>query len=192
MLLSSYKDYVLPGSIPIAPSTLSHLYHTILKPRNVSTKSLLNALSASYDRWWYHDHADLNDAYEELLAYPEDDIPLDTELTPSHTAVMRELTKTAQNQIVFVTSEGHVGLSYHPNAIAGIRSGDIVVGLFGVNLPFILRRKESSSNYQMVNIAYVADYICAHSTLNDAPSGTTEEDIWNNLEKFGLVEYVIV
>lgn len=113
-------------------------------------------------------------------------------LTESQSEVLRHLTATAQNLILFVTREGHVGLSYHPDAINGIRPGDVVVGLFGINLPFILRRSVSSKDYNMVNIAFVAHHICSHPALKDAPEGTTENDVWENLEKFGLQEYTIV
>jgi hypothetical protein len=39
---------------------------------------------------------------------------------------------------LFVTEEGHIGGSYHPDTI-GIRAGYVLVALFGVEKPCILR-----------------------------------------------------
>jgi hypothetical protein len=44
----------------------------------------------------------------------------------------------------------------------------------------------------MVNIANVADHDYEHLGLESAPEGTAEHDVWNDLERFGLQEYVIV
>jgi hypothetical protein len=58
---------------------------------------------------------------------------------------------------MFVTGEGRVGLAYHSDFINGIRAGGVVVSLFGINLPFVLRPDDSTSHYHMVNVAYLND-----------------------------------
>jgi hypothetical protein len=96
-----------------------------------------------------------------------------------------------RNDILFVTSEGHLEFSYHPDAINGIRLGDVVVGLFSSNLPFVLRQSQSDKDYKMVNIAYLGRHAYSHPAIEDAPGGTTDEDIRNNLNQFGVREYII-
>ena len=54
-------------------------------------------------------------------------------------AVLNELALGAANRIVFVTDKQQVGVTYHPDSLGGITSGDLIVGLFGINLPVILR-----------------------------------------------------
>ena len=50
-----------------------------------------------------------------------------------------------KNRIIFITDEGHVGCSYHPDAASGIRPGDIGAGPFSINIPFILRQIPSAA-----------------------------------------------
>jgi hypothetical protein len=85
-----------------------------------------------------------------------------------------------------------VGLSYHPDTINGIRPGDVVVGLFGINLPFVLRPVSDGENYEMINVAYICKHSYSNPALVGLPEETTEKDIWDNLETFGLKEYTIV
>lgn len=74
----------------------------------------------------------------------------------------------------------------------GTRPGDVVVGLFGVNLPFVLRQVERSNQYQIVNVASVSGHDLHHPELEEIVDGTTEDDIWEDLERYGLQEYRII
>jgi len=102
------------------------------------------------------------------------------------------VTMRLKNQIIFVTSEGYAGMSYRPDTVNGIRPGDVLVGLFGVNIPFVLRRSESGKEYQMINVAWVVDHGCCVAPLTDAPEETTQDDVWNDPGRFGLQKYTIV
>jgi hypothetical protein len=86
-----------------------------------------------------------------------------------------------------------VGLTYHLDAFGEIRAGDEVVDLFGANVPFVLRKeKEEGGKYEMVNVAFLPRHEGGRRELVEAPEGTTVKDIWNDLEAYGLKEYVIV
>ena len=51
LLLSTHTDYRAPGSVPISIKTLHGIYNNMLKPRNISTESLLRALCSSTKNW---------------------------------------------------------------------------------------------------------------------------------------------
>jgi hypothetical protein len=52
---------------------------------------------------------------------------------------------------LFLTDTGYIGRSFN-----GVKEGDILAGLFGIKLPFILRPERG--NHTMVNVAHVADH----------------------------------
>jgi hypothetical protein len=76
-----------------------------------------------------------------------------------------------------------VGIVYHPDIMEGIRAGDVVVGLFGTSLPFVLRPINSKQEYEMVNFAFIADHDYVYTGLESAPEGTTELDVWKGLRE---------
>jgi hypothetical protein len=96
------------------------------------------------------------------------------------------------DNVVFVTKEGHVGRAYHPDFENGIRAGDVVVGLFGINYPFILRKVLAEDGdeavYTMVNVAYIANHEWGHDFIESAP----DDAEWPNIEEYGLQRYTIV
>lgn len=96
------------------------------------------------------------------------------------------------DNVVFVTEEGQVGRAYHPDFENGIRAGDVVVGLFGINYPFILRKVPAEDGeeavYTMVNVAYIVNHQWGHDFVESAPYGTE----WPNIEEYGLQRYTIV
>ncbi|KAF1934846.1 hypothetical protein EJ02DRAFT_488412 [Clathrospora elynae] len=116
------------------------------------------------------------------------------------------LSLRCRNRILFVTNEGHIGLSYHPDAVDGIRESDILTGLFGINVPFILRQIQlgnddhsddipdeapdertqpiSQSRYQMINIALVANHKYGHNFVESAAPGTK----WQYFKASGMRE----
>jgi hypothetical protein len=93
---------------------------------------------------------------------------------------------------IFFTDSDQVGITHHADLINGVRVGDEVVGLFGINFPFVLRcateNSDDGSVYTMVNLAHVADHQWEHEFLSDA--GLDAQ--WSHFEKFGLKEYMIV
>jgi hypothetical protein len=96
------------------------------------------------------------------------------------------------DNVVFVTAEGQVGRAYHPDFENGIRAGDIVVGLFGINYPFILRKVPAEDAeevvYTMVNVAYITGHEWGHDFIESAP----DDAEWPNIEEYGLQRYTIV
>lgn len=85
-----------------------------------------------------------------------------------------------------------MGRTYHPDTTNGIIPGDLFVGLFGANIPFILRRLGNAERYTMLNAAYVEGHIYGHKKVQDAPEGMRVAEVCRNLERFGLREYAIV
>jgi hypothetical protein len=62
-----------------------------------------------------------------------------------------------QKRALFVTKEGHVGIFYHFDYI-GVQANDILVCLFGIKVPFVLRLVSGTSSYEMINVAHVPGY----------------------------------
>jgi hypothetical protein len=167
-------------------SMVHRVYDETLKPLNVQARALSEAFIAGID--------------ESMQPYYHvDDIRLFFDQTANESGLTNEqcnklvdVSHSARGQIIFVTSEGCVGMAYHPEKINGIRRGDVVVGLFGINLPFVLRHVPDSGSYEMINIAYVGEHQYSHPALVRLPEETTEDDIWDNLQAFGLEQYTIV
>jgi hypothetical protein len=95
------------------------------------------------------------------------------------------------DSIMFVTDNSQEGFAYHPDFINGIRAGDVVVGLLGYKLPFVLRKAETCSKYQMVNLAYVNEHVLGHHMLG-ITAEMLEYPIRSHLEQYGLQEYTIM
>lgn len=55
-------------------------------------------------------------------------------------------------QTLIVTEEGDLGITWHQDHI-GLQAGDIVVNLFGYNVPFILRPCREAQVHLMLNVA---------------------------------------
>lgn len=120
------------------------------------------------------------------------------------TEIRSQIMSSAANRILFVTENGQVGLSYHSDLVNGIRAGDLVAGLFGLNLPFILRANDDGS-YQMINVTGISKHVWGHGFLHNRPEDFTylepspEERLripkngsWKDYEEFGMKEYIIV
>ena len=73
-----------------------------------------------------------------------------------YTDALDNVLKGARNRTLFTTDSRRLGQPYHPDQ-NGIREGDILVGLFGINFPFILHPLADGS-YKMINIAHVVDH----------------------------------
>lgn len=68
----------------------------------------------------------------------------------------QDMYQATRYQTLFTTASSHCGKSYHPDP-GGVRAGDALVGLFGVDFPFLLRPIEDGK-YGMINVAYLADH----------------------------------
>lgn len=76
-------------------------------------------------------------AFAELLVEAVDESEVD-DLSDQVRAEWEDL-EQGLNRIIFVTEEGHVGALYHLERKTAVGSGDILVGLFGIRFPFVLR-----------------------------------------------------
>lgn len=210
----------------MSQNAVYHIYHEILAPRGIVPSDYLCTLVPESHRegWRFlsgHQEAELR-AFEQFLnASRNDRQAYDALFDPQECKdngcascwidPMRTLAKMislrAKNRIVFITDTNLIGLSYHEDPMQGIQRGDVLVGLFGVNFPFILRRIiDESETYNMINLASVANHKWGHSFLgNTLPlidqrlaAGLILEvefdaDVtWKDFEKFGMKEYDIV
>lgn len=215
-----YLDWAEPPWLSL--NSIYDIYHDIVAPNNVSSADYLVALLPEEHRYSWrtrpgaqqHEfatfdlflHADRDPIHEYgALFDAREDVPTGPFGRGLHDT-MRELAEAissrANGRIVFVTDEGHVGLSYHEEPQAGIRGGDVLVGLFGVNFPFILRLRDSGPGvtYQMVNVASVANHQWGHHFLGNvftasgypAVKAFSPDVSWEEFEKCGMKEYIIV
>lgn len=99
---------------------------------------------------------------------------------------IKMVTQRVAYQTIFTTDEGHRGRSYHP-APDGVQSGDILVVLFSVEVPFMLRPLKAGK-YNMINVAYV----CDHPWASDRPASSLPNNDWSNLDSLGLQVFEIV
>lgn len=164
------------------------VYHELIVPYGICTEDYLRALLpeerryswrtparlladvAIFDNFLNADRENMQ-AYGALFASTEH-----ADLGPGSEAhnLLHELAEgissKAKNRIVFVTDNGRVGISYHEDLHAGIRRRDLLAGLFGVNFPFILRRRDqdpSSETYRLINVASVANHQWGHEFLGN-------------------------
>lgn len=164
-LLRSTRDEFKPENLRLGiMHVMDRIYETMLKPRNLQGEDLWLTFVRN----------------PQFLALEERRRRLFTKRGPPF------------NKTIFVTSNSHVGLTYHPDMLNGIRPGDVVVGLFGVSLPFVLRKVEQSNQYQIINVASVSGHDLYHPELEGAAEGTTEDDVWEDLDRYGLQEYKII
>jgi hypothetical protein len=165
-----------------------HLYNALLKSRGIAPKALFEAFHAGEESLRLQSSETMPTARTLFNNKSANDLTL----TEEQHQTFVELSQSAWGDFIFVTKENHVGSSYHPDPINGIRPGDVVVGLFGINLPFVLQPASDGENYEMINVAYIGKHSYSNPALVGLPEETTEKDIWDNLEAFGLEEYTIV
>lgn len=107
----------------------------------------------------------------------------------------------AGRRSVFITRDSHLGSTYQPDLLHRVRPGDHVVGLFGINFPFVLRPREDDT-FQMINVAGLVDYEWSHEFLNNNEAcHDLQTNSWlreklntsplGEFEGFGMGEYVI-
>ena len=199
------------------------IYHDIVAPNGVSSADYLCVLLPQEHRHSWrtrpgaqqHEfavfdsflNADRNRIHEYGALFDrKDDVapgPFGRDVDDTMQELAEAISSRAKERIVFVTDKGHVGLSYHEDLKTGIRSGDILVGLFGVNFPFILRRNESEvkdTTHLMINVASVANHQWGHEFLGNIFTASGYPDVkafdpditWKDFEMFGMKQYVIV
>ncbi|CAN9463000.1 unnamed protein product [Alternaria alternata] len=83
------------------------------------------------------------------------------------------------SQTLIVTEEGDLGMTRHVDQV-GLQAGDIVVNLFGYNVPFILRPLKGGEMHVMLNVAQF-----------EAKMGQYPYD-WIQFEGEGGEEYALV
>ena len=158
--------------------TLQDAYVSIAKPRHIPLETFVQAIIAS-DDVTSEDEAAVVQILRDSVG-TENSFELPSEYS-NHV-----------DTVVFVTEEGQVGRAYHPDFENGIRAGDVVVGLFGINYPFILRKTPAEDGeqvvYTMVNVALITGHEWGHDFIENAP----DDAEWPNIEEYGLQRYTIV
>ncbi|CAI9631026.1 unnamed protein product [Alternaria burnsii] len=123
-------------------SELYNFYHRVLNPIGIEPQRLYELLRR--DR---HVFAYMDDFTSALLG-PENDFNLVVgSLNIAHTAIITERPLT----LIF-TQEGDLAIPWYYDQI-GIQAGDIIVNLFGYNVPFILRPSRGAREYAIINVA---------------------------------------
>ncbi|XPS79688.1 hypothetical protein M3J09_011662 [Ascochyta lentis] len=190
-------DYEDDDKFDLPASLIYDLYHNVLKPRGISSRLLYLAMERCSSNG--RDSMDHFARFEDFLKVRMEADHPDLVWGTQHSYMLTYLTLGCRNRILFVTNEGHVGCSYHPDAANGIRAGDVITGLFGLNVPFILRsvstpaglstvkRDDYPEKYQMINMAHVGAHTYGHDFIENAPAGAK----WQEFSGLGLREYSI-
>lgn len=117
--------------------------------------------------------------------------------------IVRQVKDNISNRISFLTTDNVLGITHHPDLDNGIRPGDVIVGLFGINFPFILRPVDDSS-YSMINVTGLATHSWGHSFFNNSEEYSNRDMFsppehfhkvgatWKDYAEHGMEEYVIV
>jgi hypothetical protein len=191
---------------------IRHVYASVIEPHGIAIESLLRLLN--YRRKEGSEGTAFLTSIKNFNTYlHQANIPK-TELAELMDLV-KNMVSLARDRIVFVTNNNKIGLAYHPESMHGIRSGDVVAGLFGINFPFILRLTDGGL-YQMINVARVHGLGWGHDFLgNQSRFGVSAnfhmphvEDTqrkhrrsgrqsvsgitWKDYEHHGMREFVIV
>lgn len=171
---------------------LRDTYHGLLRPRGVSVKEFVYTLRPEQKAFHGIPMREFDSALEQLFGSTPDDHGLSNVLTEMQEKIITQIGEYSLGEFIFVTDTGKVGTVYHPDYKNGIRPGDVVVGLFRQNLPFVLRQVGSTGECQMINAANLTRHRFGRVALDEAPESVTELDVWGDLERYGLEEYVIV
>lgn len=108
------------------------------------------------------------------------------EITLNTSPLMNDIGQRLTYQALFTTDKNYKERSYHP-ATDGIQPDDILVALFAIEFPFILRPLQDGT-YSIVNAAY----ICNHLWGSDRPRDRLLGHDWSNLDSLGLQVFEIV
>lgn len=162
----------------MTPRVLHDAYLMIAKPRHIPIETFIQAIIGGLD--------DSSEAEAALVHIVRDSV------STQESSTLREEHVRHTDGVAFVTEEGDVGRAYHPDFENGIRAGDVIVGLFGINFPFILRKVPAEDGeetvYTMVNVAYITGHEWGHAFIESAP----DDAEWPDIEQYGLQRYTIV
>jgi hypothetical protein len=162
-------------------AALHSIYNNHLKPRSIPKSVFLQALTIGGQLFIQNPRP-----FEKFL-----DGPMDAKnLSLYYKAIIQLMSQ--DEFVLFITEKNQVGVAYHCDLENGIRHGDVVVGLFGINCPFVLRPVPGGLDgrpaHTMINIAHVANHKWGHEFLVNA--GRTAE--WRDFRRYGLEEYMII
>ncbi|KAF3039389.1 hypothetical protein E8E12_007877 [Didymella heteroderae] len=114
---------------------MQEFYNMHLKPRQIPARTLLQALTID-GKTPVRDpqfSSQLPHLFEQLVTMQTDM----QAFAPCYNLMVALFGHEESH--VFVTDQNRVGVAYHPDAEDGKRAGDELVGLFGINFPFVLR-----------------------------------------------------
>jgi hypothetical protein len=201
----------LDGAISITEQAkiLRRTYDFVLGPRSIAMVSMIRFLISQDLRG-----SESSVQRAAIESFESDlhlaDIPKDVRAEMENLVI--DMVSSVADRILFVTDSHEIGLAYHPNAAHGIRSGDIIGGLFGVSFPFVLRPTDDGQ-YRMINVARVFGMEWGHVFLGnqEAQSDLQSEEVrrtqqlhrredlkaateitWRDYEHHGMREFVIV
>jgi hypothetical protein len=169
-------------------TALREIYHTYMEPRKIAAQSLLHALTVDRKPPVLDPLlAEQFPAVFEQLLESQDEITF-----PSAFFDIMVALSGHEECHLFFTDDDRVGITYHPNTEDGVRVGDVIAGLLGIDFPFVLRAGVEVFNgapaYAMVNVAHVADHQWEHDFLKDAGPDAR----WSDFENHGLKGYTII
>ena len=161
-------------------------YHNILRPRDISPRTLLQLL-----RRRRIDDEDL-DHFVSLLLGSRDGFRLNFTLNiycdEFENAISAENLGHFGGRDIIVTEEGHIGVSFHRDCRL-VHKGAILVCLFGIEVPFILAPIPGTELHEMINIAYVPGY---GDRMLDRYDPSSHRATWIDFATEGGKEYAIV
>ncbi|XPS95616.1 hypothetical protein M3J09_004901 [Ascochyta lentis] len=149
---------------------LHEIYHTKVQQRGYTYEAFFDILM--------YPQPETHSAFDTFLRLP---YPLTDETLAEYEEILTSVLQQTMYQTFYTTSSGKLGKSYHPDP-DGIRAGDILVGLFGIDFPFLLRPLENKK-YMMINVAYIVDHHCGKDL--GLGEGLDSED--SRLEVFEIV-----
>ncbi|KAF2033013.1 hypothetical protein EK21DRAFT_109465 [Setomelanomma holmii] len=158
------------GHPQILLEDVRRLHSTVVRPRHISALSFVYAVS--HPRGNVGSLLSNEKLREEAANMLIDPKMLSQDERPSPTVqklidgIWFKIVLNPGQRTMFILDDGHIGLSYHPNPTDGIRMGDIVVGLFGVNFPFLLRTHDDGT-YCMTNVAGLSNHCWGHEFLHN-------------------------
>ncbi|CAN9182339.1 unnamed protein product [Alternaria alternata] len=155
-------------------------YHEALKPRGITPDLLYEALIKRH-----HFGFSVEEFTSTLLGHRGDFL-----------LSFRDDSPSGHPFSIFLTDKGYVGYTWLDRN-SDIRVDDILVALFELRMPFILRPVEGGFTYRMVNLAYISEYSGEYSQfyqLCGFASYRPHEDPrdWVYDEAEGCSEYAIV
>jgi hypothetical protein len=167
---------------------IHEVYNDLLKVQSISSLGFFEVLEGIQERWKYYGGVPgLDDrflTFGEFLAFPS---PLDEETLNTYLPSLLKTAEYVNHGTFFLTDQGQLGRSYHPRT-DGILPGDLLVGLFGIDMPFLLRPQDDGK-HRMINVAFVVDHVWG--AMPGYEEHLPKED-WSNLEELGLRTFEIV